>query len=447
MITETPDLRDITSGPGEPTPYKDVPLLHGHIAQGHDPAGMRVLNVGETWMGPPPGLRAALRAVPLWTHGYALSPYGWPRLREALRDYITISHRLSGHALGAAYDVTVSQGSTRSSMPDFGRLLIEESAGRPGRLGRLRPSAGSGHRPIAVTSEPGWDYAGALAPVGFEMRTFPVLRSRNYQPDIDDVTEALHRARRDTTGAVLLVLNPQHNPTGAHWTPATVGDMIRAALGVRAALMIDDAYYGVHNPDVTPTSALALLLDELNGVAPDEHPRWLGLRSLGKQFRCNGWGIGALSGAPDTLRDLAVRLTQRTYVTAGPLQHAMAEWLRDPRAAAFLEYQNHQYAARRATIERLLADDLGYPPDAYSVGECAAYMLMQVPQWVPAAEDYRSLVLDRTDVMLGESHMSSPGDRLANQHGLVRLFLGSPEITGALKAMSAAGLTWRPSWR
>lgn len=454
MIPQIPALRDI-AGADTRTPYDDVTRLRAHMDSGHDPADLRYLSLGETWIGPPPGLRAALRTAPLWTHGYALTPYGWPALREALRDYITASHHLGDFALGVAYDVTVSQGSTRSAMPDFARLLREEetATGRPGRLDRLRalkPRTGAGHRPIAVTSSPGWDYAGALVPVGYEMRTFPVLRSRDYQPEVSAVTNALRRARRDTTGPLILALNSQNNPTGANWAPGTVRRMIRAALDVGAALLVDDAYYGLHDPGITPTSALRILLDELRDLPPEDHPRWLAVRSLGKQNRCNGWGLGALTAHPDTLRELAVRLTHRTYVTAGPLQHAMAEWIRDPRSDAFLARQSEQYADRRATVAKLLEDELGYPPYAYYMGECAAYMLVKVPRWVPTTDDYRSLVLRRTGVLLGEGHMSSPGRRLAHQGGLLRIHIGAPEetLTGALHAMAAAGLTWRgPSCR
>ncbi|MFE4497125.1 pyridoxal phosphate-dependent aminotransferase [Streptomyces niveus] len=448
MINTPPLLSDIAGADtDEWTPYGDVPRARAHGAAVPD------LSLGETWLGPPPGLVDALRTAPLWSHGYALTPYGWPALRNALRNYITTSHGLTG--LGDDFDVSVSQGSTRSSMPDFARLLDEEAAEtrRPSGLARLRalrPRTGAGRHPIAVTSSPGWDYAGALGPTGYEMRTYPLVRSRDYQPDITTVTNTLRRARRDTVGALVLVLNSQHNPTGSNWAPSVVREMIGAALDVGAALLVDDAYYGVHDPNAAPTSTLRILLDELRGLAPEERPRWLAVRSLGKQFRCNGWGLGSLTAAPDTLRKLADRLTHRTYVTAGPLQHAMAEWIRDPRADAFLAHQNEQYAHRRATVAKLLEDELGYPPHAYYAGQCAAYMLMRVPRWVPATDDYRSLVLRRTGVLLGEGHMSSPGRSLAHQAGLLRIHIGASEetLTRALHAMAAAGLTWRgPSCR
>ncbi|MEV0776291.1 pyridoxal phosphate-dependent aminotransferase [Streptomyces sp. NPDC050428] len=453
MITPIPALRDIAGPPGEPTPYDDVTRLRAYEQSGNSPAVL-YLSLGETWIGPHPGLIDALHTAPRWSHGYALTPFGWPVLREALRDYITTSHRLGGHALGTDYDVSVSQGSTRATMPDFGRLLVDDEANavRPGRLDRLRallPRTGARRRPIAISGSPGWDYAGALAPVGFEMRTYPLGREHDYQPDITSVTEALQRARRDTTGPLLLVLNPQHNPTGSNWLPSVVRAMIRAAINVGAALLIDDAYYGVHDPHVVPTSALEILLAELTGLAPEERPRWLAVRSLGKQFRCNGWGIGSLTASPDILGHLADRLTQRTYVNSGPIQHAMAAWLHDPRATEFLTHQNQRYAARRASVAQLLTDELGYPADAYYAGETAGYMLMRVPPWVPSAEDFRALVLRRTGVLLGEAHMSSPGQRLESQQGLVRLHIGAPDevVIGALKAMSAAGLTWRATWR
>ncbi|MFD3922852.1 aminotransferase class I/II-fold pyridoxal phosphate-dependent enzyme [Streptomyces sp. NPDC058595] len=450
MTAPVPALRDIAGPPGEPTPYKDIPLLADHEEQGHDPAVR--LNLGEAHQAPHPALVAAMNSVPAHAHGYLMTPYGWPALREVLRTYITATHRLSGVAeMGVDFDVASCAGHTRSVMPDFGRLLIEEHerarSGSPLRGLRARVRS---RRAIAVTSDFAWDYAGALAPVGFEMRTFRVCREGLYQPDVTEVTEVLARARRETAGPVMIVINAQHNPSGAQWTPSVVRGMIRAALAADATVLIDDAYYGVVDPGVTPTSALRILLQELRGLAPASRPRWLAVRSLGKQFACNGWGVGSQTSSPDTLRELGERLTRRTY-PGGPLEMAMAAWLGNPDSDRFLDHSNERLATRRAEAGRLLADELGYPSDAYYVGECATYMLIRVPPWVVAeGRDYRRLVLARAGVLLGEAHMSSPGRPPRSQGGHARLYVGAPEevVTGALKSMARAGMGWgKPSWR
>lgn len=446
-----PALRDIAGPLGEPTPYKDVLLLADHEKDGHPPAVR--LNLGEAHQAPHPSLVASMQSLPAHVHGYLMTPYGSPALREVLRPYITTTHRLHRMGvLGVDYDVASCAGHTRSAMADFGRLLIEEND----RLRRGSPLRGGvralvrGSRPIAVTSDPAWDYAGVLAPAGYEMRSFRVRREGLYQPDLTEVTEVLARARRDTAGAVLLVVNAQHNPTAAHWQPEVVRGMIRAALAADAAVLIDDAYFGVVDPDVVPTSALAILLDELRDLAPASRPRWLAVRSLGKQYACNGWGIGAQTASPDTLRLLGELLTRRTY-PGGPLESAMAAWMSSPDSRRFLDHHNERLATKRAEVGRLLADELHYPPSGYFTGECATYMLLRIPPWViDEGLDYRHLVLKRTGVLLGEASMSSPGRPQRSQGDHARLYVGAPEeiVTGALNALAAAGLTWgKPSWR
>ncbi|MFD9867537.1 pyridoxal phosphate-dependent aminotransferase [Streptomyces niveus] len=450
MIARTPALRDIAGPLGEPTPYKDVLLLADHERDGHPPAVR--LNLGEAHQAPHPALVGAIQSLPAHAHGYLMTPYGSPVLREVLRRYITTTHRLDGVGeLEVDYDVASCAGHTRSVMGDFGRLLIEESDSA--RRGPLRGGVRAlvrGSWPIAVTSDPAWDYAGVLGPLGYTMRTFTVRREGQYQPDVTEVAEVLARARRATAGPVLLVVNAQHNPSGAQWAPEVVRGMIRAAFATGAAVLVDDAYYGVVDPGVVPTSALAILLDELRGTGPSARPRWLAVRSLGKQYACNGWGVGSQTASPDTLRLLGELLTRRTY-PGGPLEPAMAAWLSSPDSRRFLDHHNERLATKRAEVGRLLADELRYPPHGYFTGQSATYMLIRVPPWVvDEGLDYRRLVLKRTGVLLGEARMSSPGRPQISQGDHVRLYVGAPEevVTGALKAMASAGLTWgKSSWR
>lgn len=452
MIAPIPALGDIAGDPRIPTPYDDVTLLRAYENKGHDPVDVRHMSLAVFGGLPHPGLVTTVSSLPAHAHGYMLTPRGWPDLVDTLRPYITTSHRLGGVAeLGADYDVASCSGHTRSVMPDFGRLLIEENeAGRHGSPLRGLRALVRGRTPVAVVPGPGWDYAGAFTPVGYKMRTYPVHRQAAYQPDVREVTEVLARARRETAGPVLFVINAQHNPSASNWAPEAVRGMIRAALAIDASVLIDDAYFGVVDPGIVPTSALAILLEELAGLDPVSRPRWLAVRSLGKQFACNGWGVGAQTAAPDTLRLLGERLTWRTY-PGGPLELAMAAWLKDPDSQRYVDHHNQQLARKRAAAAQLLADELGYPPHAYFVGECTAFMLIDVPPWL--AEEglnYRQVSLNRAGVLIGEAHMSSPGRPLKAQGGRARLFVGAPEevVTGALKALASAGLTWRrPSWR
>lgn len=410
-------------------PYHDAILRQKYGGEDFIP-----LSLGETGNGPPEGLLAALRQVAADSHGYTLDPYGLPVLHHTLRSYITAEHGLDAVAtLGEDYEVAASEASTRNTMFHFGRLLLEDSQGTP----------------ILVCSSPAWDYAGVFSPLGFEVRTFPVLPEDEYQPSVSRFAEVLGRARRDNAdGPLLVAINCQHNPTGANWEAHTVREMIRVAVDAGAALLVDDAYIAVHDAGVMPTSALGILLSELRGVPPHRRPSWVGVRSMGKSFGCNGWGVGATTGPPDVVEALRTRLLpQYSYVSATPLQAAMAAWLEDPASAAYLAHQQRQYTAKRRLVDRALSEDLGYPAGAYSVGTCGAYMLMRIPPWYAGRHtglDYREYVVARTRVLLGEAHMSTPGMPLRDSQGYVRLFLGQPHelLSEALERLAKAGFTW-----
>lgn len=434
-------LRDIIGEGFLPNPYHDADMLVRYEEAGHDPAEVIYLSLGETWSEVAPGLTKALSdSVPAHSHGYMLTPYGLPALRRVLRSYITDTHHLAPVAeIGEDYEVAVSQNSTRNAMFNFGRLLLEDVEPQPTDHGR----------PIVVCSSPGWDYAGVFTALGYEIRTFALAPENHYQPVAGEVTEVLNQARRDTTGPVLLALNPQHNPTGANWDATTVRHLIRAALASDARILVDDAYYAVHDPEISPTCALRILLEEIGTLAHSARPRWLAVRSLGKQFHCNGWGIGAMTAAPDTVEAMLYRLLpQHTYTSSVPLQAAMAAWLEDEASATYLARQRMSYANKRTEVTKHLVDDLGYPDAAFFPGQCGAYLLMRVPPWYEsrdaADESFRAYCLRRTGVLLGEAHMTTPGLSSRNSHGYLRLYLGprSEILVEALERMAAAGLGW-----
>ncbi|MBU7597436.1 pyridoxal phosphate-dependent aminotransferase [Streptomyces sp. P38-E01] len=454
-------LRDIAGESSLANPYQDVSLLRRYEELGGDLDEVLYLSLGETWSEVAPGLARALReSVPLHGHGYILTPYGLPALREVLRGYVTDSHRLAAVAeLGVDYEVAVSQSSTRSAMFHYGRLLREEAPDAAGR-------------PLVVCSSPGWDYAGVFTALGYGMRHFAVRPEDEYQPRAEEVEELLRRSRGETTGPLLLVLNAQHNPTGADWDERTVRRMVRAAADTGAAVLVDDAYYAVHDPHTPPTSALRVLLEEYGPADDPARGRpWLAVRSLGKQFHCNGWGIGALTAPPCVLEALLGRLLpQHGYVSSVPLQAAMAAWLADEESETFLATQRANYAQKRQEIAKRLAGDLGYPDEAFHAGSCGAYLLMRTPPWFEEraaagagtgtrsgprsgtgrgaeqepGESFREFCLRRTGVLVGEAHMSTPGERARDPQGFVRLFLGPQQsvVTEALERLADAGLGW-----
>jgi N-succinyldiaminopimelate aminotransferase len=418
-----------------PNGYGDSAILRRYRRLGGDPERIIYLSLGETWTQAAPGLVAALSgSLPQHCHGYIVAPHGLPDLQRVLREYVARTHLLDGFHAGRDYEVSVAQNGTRNSMYDFGRLLLT------GRAGAAR----------VLIPDPGWDYAGVFEGLGYEVSHYPLAAAEAYQPRPQLVAEQLAHARADDPhGVLLVVVNPQHNPTGANWTEPVVRRLVEAAFAANAAVLLDDAYFGMHDPNARPTCGLRVLLET---AGPSS--QWLAVRSLGKQFHCNGWGIGAVTGPPATVAAMVNRmLHHRAFVSSVPLQAAMAAWLRSPDSDAYLAATNRQYAMKRRLVADRLATKLAYPTGAYYAGSCTPYIRMRVP---PAHEHngfrpdgagpearYRWECLTRAGVLLGAGSMTAPALR-ADPHAYVRFYLGHPQpvVEQALDRLAAAGLTW-----
>ncbi|MCP3800650.1 pyridoxal phosphate-dependent aminotransferase [Allokutzneria sp. A3M-2-11 16] len=365
-------FREVMTGPELPTRFTDAELVTRYLDAG-SPAGEPIyLGFGETWTEIAPGLAKILATpMPPHSHGYVISQFGLPRLQKVLRGYIAETHGLPA---GADFEVAATAGGTRNAMFDFARLVRQSVRDRT---------------PVAVVPMPGWDYEGVFSALGYETRYLPLRAETGYQLSTEDFGVV--------DGADLVVINAQHNPTGVNWDATAVRELIRRT---DAALLLDDAYYGVHDPGITPTSALRILLEE----QPRQH--WLAVRSLGKQFHCSGWGIGAVTSTPSTLDILLnEELFHHGFAAAIPLQYAMAEWLENPESATFLGHMNEEYAAKRAALKTTLKDE------DHHLGECTAFMRFKAPD-----ADFRLRCFRETGVLFSDSTPSS----------WLRLYLGPP---------------------
>jgi aspartate/methionine/tyrosine aminotransferase len=436
--------REVISDPEVATGFSDTAMIASYLDQGSPAGELIYLGFGETWTQVAPGLAAALaQPMPAHSHGYVISQYGLPALQRTLRSYIATTHRLPiGGRVGRDYEVAVTSGGTRNAMFDFARLLQLDPA-----MGVAAP----GRVPVAVSTLPGWDYAGVIAGLGYQTRFVPLRERAGCQPLPADFDEVLNSITIDPElKLALVVINAQHNPTGINWNPGVVRHMIRTSLAAGAAILIDDAYFGVHDPELVPTSALAILLAELPDAPPSVHRRWLAVRSLGKQFHCSGWGIGAATANPRTL-DAMVNTVQlqRSFASAIPLQQAMAYWLADAAALRYLAEQNQGYADKRTAVGKILRRELGYPPHAYRLGECGAFLRVHLP---PAHRRdsadllaFRQEALNRAGVLLGVDRWSTGrSDEADRDPPCFRVYLGPPRsvITDALIRLARAGYTF-----
>ncbi|WP_435279953.1 pyridoxal phosphate-dependent aminotransferase [Streptomyces sp. 1222.5] len=307
-------------------------------------------------------------------------------------------------------------------MFDFGRLVLNETK-TPAR------------QPVVITATPGWGYEGVFAGLGYRSRHVPLRARDGYQPRWRE----FQRLLMGEDDVKLVIINAQHNPTAANWSESAVREIIRSSVAAGAAILLDDAYFAVHDPNVKPTSALRILLEELSALPPETRPIWLAVRSLGKQFHCNGWGIGAITGHPATVDRLVNQVRfERTFVNAVPLQYAMAAWLQDPASDLYLEQMRSEYYRKRCAVADYLADNLAYPPRAYYRGECTAFLRFEVPKRFSqlGAEDFRADCFRSTGVMLSldssPEQVSKAG--MASKAPCVRIFLG-PSLNHLLEGL------------
>lgn len=374
------------------------------------------LSLGETWIPPAQGLIDALANIPTYAHGYTLSPYGLPTLRRTLQAYIKRTHQLPDSPL---YDVAVSQAGTRAAMADFGQLVM----------------AHYGKPCTAIVPNPGWDYEGVFAPLGFAIRSYELTAEQNWQPNPAQIEQLI-------TDNSLLVINAQHNPTATNWSPAIVTQLIDIALKRNAAILIDDAYYALYSPDDKPTSALRIMVEQLTETSTSP---WLAVRTMGKQFRSNGWGIGALTAHPETLSKLVAIAHQHSYGPAQPLQAAMAAWLNDPAADQYLTEIRQHYANARQRVSELLIDLLGFPKEAVYSGSCTSYLRYLVPSRFIKDNDeeaYRKLCL-QAGVLPGRGTMTNFPKQ--DQQPCIRIHLGHSieTLEQAFERLHHANLGWK----
>ncbi|MEV6332805.1 pyridoxal phosphate-dependent aminotransferase [Streptomyces sp. NPDC051909] len=439
------EFTDVLSAPDLPTRFSEVRLVHDYLDAGSPGGAPIYLSLGETWSQAAPGLTQCLASpLPQHSHGYVVSQYGLPRLQRILRSYIPRTHGLPDKVRpGVDFEVAVACGGTRNTMSDFARLLNP-------REGTRFPS----HQPpVALLFSPSWDYATVFAAAGYDIQHLP-LSPTDSHPSLDHLREAFDRLGPSRGPApTVLVINAQHNPTAINWRPQDVRTMIRMAITARAAILVDDAYFAVHNPDVEPTSALRILLEEAADSSP-ELPPWLAVRSMGKQFNCNGWGIGAATGPPAVIDELMNTVQfERSFIAAVPLQEAMSSWLEDPESDAYLIAAGQEYANKRKHVAQFLSDRLGYPQDSYQPGECTSYLRFQVPprylHQPDGAAHFRTSCFQKTGVLLS----LDPGN-LDNMPGStlhikphVRMFIGPPLpiVAEALNRLENAGIHYDES--
>ncbi|MFN8084824.1 MAG: pyridoxal phosphate-dependent aminotransferase [Dermatophilaceae bacterium] len=168
-----------------------------------------------------------------------------------------------------------------------------------------------------VTFEPYYDsYAATIALAGAVRRT-SVLRFPDFAVDVDSLTAAFSERTR------LVLLNSPHNPTGKVFTRAELELVADLARRHDAWVVTDEVY-----EHITFDGVAHIPMATLPGMAE----RTLTISSAGKTFSATGWKVGWVTGPAAAVA--AVRAVKQflTFVSAGPLQPAVATALALPDA-------------------------------------------------------------------------------------------------------------------
>ena len=397
------------------------------------------LSLGETWSRTPKKLTSFLSDLPQYTHGYHLSMYGFPILRQIMRNYLIKSHSIPSDIVkGKKFEVAVTWSGTRSAMFDFGRFLLRN-------LYFTKP-------PVIIATVPGWDYSGVFEPLGFKTRNVALTPENSFQPQISNWKALIQEIETlNQEQIALLVINAQHNPTGINWDENLVRDLILLAIEKNIPVLIDDAYYGIHDANCLPTSTLKILLEEL-ATNSQSHKSliWLAVRSFGKQFNCNGWGIGSLVSNHQIL-DLLVNeyRVQHLYNYGGVFQYAFAKWLSDEESYSYLTVQNSNLEEKRRFVKRYLATELGYPADEVDFSECTFFMLIPIPliyNTVGGTREFLKDIFFHTGVLCADAF---PQPDKSFSLGYVRIFLAVDltELKRALDRIKMAGIRFNMKTR
>ncbi|MFF3734753.1 pyridoxal phosphate-dependent aminotransferase [Streptomyces sp. NPDC002476] len=256
------------------------------------------INLGQGFPdtdGPEEIREAAVRALRAG-HGNQYPPGpGVPELRAAIADH---QRRRYGLDLDPDTEVLVTAGATEAIAASL--------------LALLEP----GDEVIAL--EPYYDsYAACIAMAGgvrVPVTLHPDAATGTYRLDLDELRAAVTPRTR------LILLNTPHNPTGTVLTREELG-AIAALACERDLLVVTDEVYehlvfeGEHLPLAT---------------FPGMRERTVTIGSAGKTYSFTGWKVGWVTASPELVA--AVRSSKQflTYVSAGPLQYAVAEALRLP---------------------------------------------------------------------------------------------------------------------
>lgn len=363
-------------------------MLYDEYVKAGTPHGSVLYAVkGEHWNGVSPAFLEFLNNFTFTREmmGYAECGYGIQRHRTFMRNLILREHELeSVISNGLDIDVGCLAMTTRMAMYDLAKIAIRHSR-------RLHP----GKRPVALIPTPSWDYRGIFKDVGFDIVYLPIRPKHGWLPNLNEwsvVVEDLKK--RGDVHISLAVSNPQHNPTGMQWPTEVTSFLLQVCAEESGYLLIDDAYYNVHDPRVPVVNTLKNVLNLFNENGGDNpivrsgmFERWMATRPFGKQFSCNTMGVAAITTSPLLLRKLARESWINRYHCNTHNAEVMCAWLATPEAAEWTLETGMFYTRQKEHVRQKLIDEMGWPRESVCIGPSTSYMLFEVPKVYQSIEN------------------------------------------------------------
>ncbi|MFD9633997.1 PLP-dependent aminotransferase family protein [Streptomyces violascens] len=216
-----------------------------------------------------------------------------------------------------------------------------------------------------------------------------------------------------------------------------------------AYLLVDDAYYGVHDPRVPVENTLKKLLDRFTCkegnnalVRSGMFDRWMVTRPFGKQFSCNTMGVAAITTSGKLLASLARKSWINRYHCNTHNSEIMCAWLETAQAEEWTLSTGLFYARQKDGVRNAL-NAMGWPDSSICTGPSTSYMLFEIPRVYQG--DRSGIDRFRDDLFYATGTLVSGS--LFNQSGYVpyvRLHLGShyDVIDEFLRRWKAAGLRY-----
>jgi succinyldiaminopimelate transaminase len=290
---------------------------------------------------------------------------GLPELREAIAAW-----------LARRFDVSLDP--DRQLIPTLGAKELIFS------LAQIVVDPGEG-RDLVITTEPGYPVAERGARfAGADVLRLPLLESKGYLPDLDDVDETVWRR------AALVWINYPNNPTGAEAPLDLYKRLATLAVQHDFLLASDEAYSELYFSD-PPGSALQAGCDNVIAV-----------HSLSKRSSMTGYRCGFVAGSAEAVAALALF---RPSVGTAPQEFvqraAVAAWNDE----SHVEEARARYARKRALLLPLL-ERKGY---RNAGGPSTMYLWIALPDGV-SSESFALRLLEHGLVVAPGSYLGPSGE-------------------------------------